>query len=368
LTLALGAAVIVALLLLSRALEERFTRDLGGVDLVVGAKGSPLQLILSALFQLDAPTGNIPLAEAEALAANRMVRVAVPVSLGDTVRGVRIVGTTPDYPALYGAEIAVGRIWRGPMEVVLGAEAARGLGLGVGDRFAGEHGLAGGEAHAGEPYTVVGVLAPTGAVVDRVVVTDLASVWRVHAHEGGATEREVTAVLIRQRSAMGALMLPRLVAERPDLQAAAPALEMARLTRLLGTGTEVLRGLGAGLLALSALGFFVALTGAVNGRRRELGLLRALGARPALLFALVAGEALLLGLLGGVLGVALGWLAAGIAARAAAEAGGPALSLSSPGWVELGVVLGALALSGLAALIPAAMAYRLDPARALKGA
>ena len=367
LTLALGVAVLTAVLALDAGLSNRFQRDLAGVDLVVGAKGSPLQLILSAVFQLDAPTGNIALGAADAIAANRLVRRAVPVSMGDSVQGARIVGTTPGYVSLYGARLAAGRMWARPLEAVLGAEVARRTGLGVGASFAGEHGLApGGEAHAGAPYRVVGVLAPSGAVIDRLVLTDTASVWAVHAHPGEAGPREVTALLITYRSAMGALMLPRFVAAQPNLQAASPAVEVGRLTSLLGAGAEVLRSFGLGLLALSALGFFTALFAAVSQRRRELALLEALGAGPWRLFALVAVEALALGLAGGLGGLVLGRVAAAFAAMQAARGGGPSLALPPVGLTELLILGGALLLSLAAAAAPGLIAARTRAAAVLR--
>ncbi|MDB5429602.1 MAG: ABC-type transport system permease component [Caulobacter sp.] len=381
LTLALGVGVVTSLLLLDRALEDRFTKDLGGVDLVVGAKGSPLQLILSSLFEIDVPTGNIKLSTAQMLAANHMVKASAPVSLGDNVRTVRIVGTTPAYADLYDARLESGRWWDQPMQVVLGAQAARQLGMTVGSTFVGQHGLSpGGEFHSQFPYRVVGVLKPTGAVIDRLALTDTASVWRVHEHEAaeeaqeqgvakpgaGAGDREVTALLIRFRSPMGALMMPRLVRATPDLQAAVPAIEVARLTQLLGAGSQVLRGFGIGLLALSALGFFVALFAAVNQRQRELALLRTLGARPRLLLGLVAGEGLFLGLLGGVLGIALGRAAAVFAAHVTSGSGGPPLTPPPIGALELYALAAALAVALIASLLPGLVAYRLDPAQSLK--
>jgi putative ABC transport system permease protein len=369
LTLALGVAVVVSLALVDRSVQDRFRRDLAGVDLVIGAKGAPTQLILSALFQTDVPTGNIPLAAYESLAADPMVRTAVPVSLGDSVRGARIVGTTLAYAELYGAELGQGRWWGRPMEAVLGAQAAEALGAGLGGRIAGQHGLTGGEAH-GQPYTVVGVLKPTGAVIDRLVLTDTASVWAVHDDHGNseAASREVTAVLVRYRSPMAAVMLPTRIAAQPDLQAASPALEVARLTRLLGAGAEVLRTLGFALLALAALGFFIALFGAVNQRQRELALLRVLGARPSLLFRAIALEALALGLVGGAAGLALGRGAAAAAAQATARGGGPALVSPPLGMVDAAALFGAAALSLAAASIPAYIAGRLRPPEALKAA
>lgn len=371
LTLALGVGVVTSLVLLDRALEDRFSRDLAGVDLVVGAKGSPLQLILSALFEIDVPTGNIKLSQAQMLAANHMVKASAPVSLGDSVGTIRIVGTTPAFGDLYAARLAQGRWWSQPMEVVLGAQAATQLKLGPGSTFVGQHGLSpGGEMHSASPYRVVGVLSPTGAVIDRLALTDTASVWKVHETEtpapAGDQDREVTALLIKYRSPMGALMMPRMVTAMPDVQAAVPAIEVGRLTQLLGAGSTVLRGFGVGLLAISALGFFIALFAAVNQRQRELALLRALGAHPSLLLALVAGEGMLLGLLGGALGVALARIAAGVASCAAAASGGPALNLPPFGPLELAALGVALAIALIASLLPGLVAYRLDPAQALK--
>lgn len=388
LSLALGVAVVVALLAIDHGLDDRFTRDLGGVDLVVSGKGSPLQIILSSVFQIDQPTGNIPISILARLKRNMLVKDAVPISLGDNIAGYRIVGTSPDYAKLYDARLASGRWWTAPLEAVLGSEVADAEHLKVGDTFVGEHGLArGGERHTATPYRVVGILAPTGAVIDRVALTDIASVWKVHEHENAehaaavAAEtsveegpdrypvvgREVTAVLVRYRSVMGALMIPRFLKSEPNAQTAVPALELARLNTLLGTGTDVLRGFGIGLLALSGLGFFVALLSAVQERQRELALLRALGGGPGLLLRLVLVEAVLLGLIGGAVGLVLGRVSAGAAAHIVAGGGGPALALPPLGLADLLIVVGAVILALLAALIPALSAYRLRPAHVLRG-
>ncbi|HVY33484.1 MAG TPA: ABC transporter permease [Caulobacteraceae bacterium] len=379
LTLALGVAVITALLLLSEGLSRRFDRDLAHIDLVVGAKGSPLQLILSTVFALDNATGNIPLQTAEAVEHHPLVKFAVPVSLGDNYQGYRILGTWPSYGELYGAELAQGRWWPAntPMETVIGSEVARKFHMHLGQVFAGWHGLTmGGELHADTPYTVVGILKPTGAIIDRLVLTDISSVWKVHEHEAvkeegltpdeASAHRQVTAVLIKYKSTLGAIILPNMVKAMPDIQAAVPAMETARLVTLLGTGADVLRGFGLGLLGLSALGFFVALFAAVNQRHRELALLRALGARPGRLFALVAGEGLLLGLIGGLAGVALGRGAAMIAAAASSDTGGPALAVPAFGAAELTIVAAAVLLGFLASILPGLMAYRVNPAQTLQ--
>ncbi|HEY3046857.1 MAG TPA: ABC transporter permease, partial [Polaromonas sp.] len=160
LLLSLGLASITFLLLVSHQISRAFERDLAGIDVVVGAKGSPMQLILSGVFHLDVPTGNVPLAAVKALESHPQVARIIPISLGDSFRGFRIVGTTPGYIAHYDAQLAQGALWRQPMQAVIGAQVAKQTGLKLGDSFAGTHGLGGGgDVHAQTPYTVVGVLA-----------------------------------------------------------------------------------------------------------------------------------------------------------------------------------------------------------------
>jgi putative ABC transport system permease protein len=379
--LAVAIAVLGSVLMLQRAADARMARDLAGVDLVVGAKGSPLQLVTSTLFQVDAPTGNIPLTTLDGLVRDPLVAAAVPVSLGDSVGGARIVGTTPAYADLYGVTLAQGRAWRMPMEAVLGAGTARRLSLDIGDTFAGEHGLSGGEAHAGRPYRVVGILKPSGAVIDRLVLTDLASVWELHgehsAEEGAAgdhahehetataaPDRQITAVLVRYRSPLAAVVLPRRIASSPDLQPASPPEEARRLSALVGAGSDAIAGLGLALLALSMIGFLIALAAAVGARRRELALLRALGAPPVRMLTLSLLEGAVLGLAGGLLGA----VAARLIAMTVAQAGpgGFALPLPPVGPVEALMVALALGLGLVGAILPGVLAARTDVVRTLR--
>ena len=181
LLLTLGLASIAVVLLINHQLSRAFERDLSGIDAVVGAKGSPMQLILSGVFHIDAPTGNIPLAAVKELEANPQVGKLIPLSLGDNFRGFRIVGTSLDYVAHYRATLADGALWAMPMQAVIGAQVAKQSGLRVGDSFVGSHGLgAGGESHGNTQYQVVGVLAASGSVLDRLILTAIESVWKVH--------------------------------------------------------------------------------------------------------------------------------------------------------------------------------------------
>ncbi|WIT11027.1 ABC transporter permease [Paucibacter sediminis] len=365
--LSLGLAAMSFVMLCSEQLEAGLRRDLAGIDLVVGAKGSPMQIMLAGVFHLDVPTGNIPLQTLTQLRAQPLVARAIPLALGDSLRGYRIVGTEPDYLAQYQAELAQGALWQQPLQAVLGAEVARRTGLRVGDRFAGSHGLGSeGEAHAQRPYQVVGVLKATGSVLDRLVLTDLASVWALHGHEGDAEEanavdeREITMLLLSYRSPLAAVSLPRWVNAQPGLQAAAPALETARLFRMLGVGAEVLRGFAIVLLLASALSVLVGLLSAVRERQGDLAMLRMLGAPAWRVAALVSLEAVWLALLASGLGLALGHaLAEGLGLLLAEQ---QSLRLGGAWWSawEWAVPGLALLLALASAAWPAWRAFRLD--------
>jgi putative ABC transport system permease protein len=374
LMLALGLAALGLIVWAQQHVSHALTRDSAGIDVVVGAKGSPMQLILSGVYHLDAPTGNIPWVEVQTLAQHPSVAQWVPLSLGDNHAGFRIVGTRPDYLDWYAARMAQGRVWQAPMEAVLGASVAQATGLKVGDRFVGQHGLgAGGHAHDDAPYRVVGVLAAGAGVLDRLVLTDMASVWQVH--EAGialdeddrlalAQDRETTLMLIRYRSPLAALTFPREINSHTALQAAAPALELSRLLRLLGVGVEVLQGLSITLLGVAGLSVFMGLWQAVRERQADLALLRLLGASPWRLGCLLLLESCWLALLALVLGAGLCVaLMQTLAWLLPPDAQGWWLAGAASWPLALGIVpVVALGVAVLAAVLPVWAAYRSDVA------
>lgn len=178
---AFGVAILTSLYITSDSFEKQMDSNSKQVDLVVGAKGSPLQLILSTLYHVDNPTGNIKLSEALSLQQNPFIELAVPISLGDNFKGHRIVGTDTSFMGLYDLEIAAGALWGTGFEVVIGSETARKNGLQLGDHIHGAHGLAeGAHVHEDHPFTIVGILEPSGTVVDNLLLTNLESVWDIH--------------------------------------------------------------------------------------------------------------------------------------------------------------------------------------------
>ena len=370
LLLSLGLASITLVLLVNHQIQQAFARDLAGIDVVVGAKGSPLQLILSGVFQIDTPTGNVPLADVQTLQANPQVAKLIPISMGDSFKGYRIIGTTPDYLSHYAGVMASGALWQAPMQAVLGAKVARDTGLRVGDSFVGSHGLGGGgHAHGQTPYAVTGVLAPSGSVMDRLILTATESVWRVHEKDTALDaadqkileeEREVTLALIQYRSPLAAVTFPRFINTSTNMQAASPALEVSRLLGLIGIGADVLRAFAGVLLLTAGLGVFIALWSAVRERRADLALLRMLGAAPRQLAALLWCEALWLALLATLLGLALGQ---GVAALLAVALDvDKSISLAALNWpvALLSVPALALGVAVASALLPTWEAYRVS--------
>jgi len=372
--LALGIATITLLLLVTHQLEERMQRDARGIDLVAGAKGSPLQVILSAIYHLDVPTGNIPLKQAQEIARHRAVKKTIPLALGDSYKGFRIVGTNHDYIAHYGAQPASGRLWQKPMEAVIGAEVAQRTGLAAGGTFTGAHGIAeAGSGHEEAPYAVVGVLAPSGSVLDRLVLTSVESVWAVHEeHQGadarqhmGEEDREITALLIQYATPLAVAILPRYINNNSAMQAASPAYETARLFNIIGVGVDVLRGFALVLILSAGLSVFIALYNALNERRYDLAVMRTLGASRGKLMRLMLFEGLLLALVGAVVGIVLG--------HGLTEALGGMLKAAQQvavtGWIwvpaELWLIALALGVGVVSALLPAWRAYRTDIARTL---
>lgn len=378
LLLALGVAIIAVLLLIGSQLEERLMRDAQRINLVVGAKGSPLQLVLAAVFHVDVPPGNIKLSETVAVSANKLVKRTIPLALGDGLRGFRIVGTSAEFPSLYDARIETGRAWNAHLEAVIGAEVARTLQMSVGSRFVGTHGLGKeGDAHDSSPFTVVGVLGPTGSVADRLILTSVESVWLVHMQLNEdekpdqalaaltEDEKEITALLVEYASPLAAMSLPRSINSATSMQAASPASEAARLFSMLGVGLDVVRAFALVLLVAAGLSTFIALYNALEERKYDLAVMRTLGATPGRLMRLVLFEGLMLGVIGTALGLLLGHLATELIGTWLAANRQPSVTgwrvIADEAWVAGLALLVAL----VAAIVPAWRAYRADVAATL---
>lgn len=395
--LTLGVGIISLLLQVSHHIQQQMENNVRGIDMVVGAKGSPLQLILSAVYHIDAPTGNIPLHEAEELLHNRLVADGIPLSYGDSYKGYRIVGTNYKYPELYEAKVSEGQLWQKPFEVTVGAAVAHTLNLKIGDTFVGSHGLTeGGEAHAEHTYQVVGVFNLTNSVLDQLIITATESVWEIHhhheegkeQHEGladndhhhheheGANhteeehedEKEITAMLIQFRNPMALVQLPRTINKDTNMQAAVPSYEINRLFSLMGIGIDTLSTIALVIMAVSGLSVFISLYNALKDRQYEMALMRSYGATRWQLVWLVLQEGLMLTLTGYLLGMFFSriglWLVSNLMAA------DYHYSFSGQVWLmeEWWLLVVAFAIGLLASILPAIHVFHINISKTLANA
>lgn len=418
----LGVGIIVLLMLLNTQLKEQFDRNLAGVDMVVGAKGSPLQLILSSIYHIDNPTGNITLRDVRILEKHPsiapLIKRTIPLALGDSYKGFRIVGTEASYVELYDSvAFAESPLWDKLNEVTIGHKVAQDLGLRVGDTFQSTHGLMEeGEAHEGHDLRVVSILPRSRTVLDKLILTSIETVRAAHSHEEEAPDFEldeadqaaladahddhdhdedadhdhdhagdhdhhdhaaepdlddpqqgITAMLVFFRSPMGHIRVPNFINQNTNMQTAVPAYEANKLYELLGVGTDALRVLAMVIVLVSGLSIFISLFNSLKERRYELALLRVMGASRTQLFLLIILEGLLIALLGYVLGTVLGHGGMALLGQLAEDS----YQYNFDGWrflaAEAWIALSALGLGFLAALIPALGVYRVDIAETLAG-
>ena len=399
LSIALATALLLGLDRLRSDIRSSFTQSVSGTDLIVGARTGPVQLMLYAVFRIGSATNNITMDSVRAVAAHRAVAWTVPIALGDSHRGHPVLGTTAEYFThfAYGdrqpLELVQGRAFAGTLdglyEAVLGAEVADKLGYRLGQHIALSHGMVAGAGehadHADKPFTVVGVLARTGTPVDRTVHVSLQAIEAIHLDWAGGAPlpgltiapeharkfdlepSHVTAVLVGLKNRVAVFNVQRFVAdhEAEPLLAVLPGVALDELWAVVGLGERALLAM-SGLVALVSLASLVAVVLAgLNERRRELAVLRAVGAGPRHLLALLAAEGAMVTLAGALLGAAA---AAGVVLAAGPwvqQRFGITLQAAAPTtgqWALFGAVL----LAGmLASLVPGWRAYRLSLADGL---
>jgi len=430
---AFGISILAVLSITGETFEKQLDNNSKNIDLVIGAKGSPLQLILSSVYHIDNPTGNIPLDELEPLRQNPLVQLAVPLSLGDNFKGHRIVGTDSSFLAIYDTKINEGRIWQKNFEVVIGEQVAKKHHFKLGDQINSSHGLSkDGHSHDEHPFTIVGILKQNNNVTDNLILTNLESVWDVHGiahahadnetaaqkeqrereedrqetvkahqhHHGEdlaerstaqtATEEkehhdhadhdhdreeegvfvksigadmvkqnglEITAILVRYQSSAAIGILPKMIDQQTDMQAASPAMESTRLFSLLGVGIDSLAILAYVIMLIAGLSVFINLYNALKQRKYDLAIMRTLGASKGKLFNIVLLEGLTITIVGGLIGLLLAHLALYYISNQTSQSADfiEAFKLHPK---ELVFLFVACLIGVLAALIPAIKAYK----------
>jgi len=371
LSIALAGGLLLSVWVVKNQSQAAFTQVNTGFDAVLGARGSKLQLVLNAIFHLEASPGNLEQADYDFIRQHPLVKRAVPLAVGDNLRGFRIVGTTPefftggDYAPGKHFELAAGRWWRGEEnEAVVGSFVAQELGLKVGDTFHPFHGLSYNpqEQHA-EIYVVAGLLAPSNTPADKVVWIPLRGVQSMSGHDPKA-EDEISAVLVQLRAPTAGFMLDVLYNKQGSrLTFAYPVgAIMTEFFGKIGWFDRVL-ALIAYLVALVATaGVLVAIYNSMSARQRDIAILRALGARRRAIFGVIVLEAAVIGALGMIVAFgAYAVIVAGVAAVIRAQTG-VVLTPFAYDPVMVWAPAGMIVLCALGGLLPAWKAYRTDVA------
>lgn len=388
--LILGIGIISLLLQLNTLIKDQMDNNLKGIDMVVGAKGSPLQLILSSVYHIDSPTGNISLEEAEKISKNRMVGSSIKLLYGDNFKGYRIVGAEKKFIELYNGKIKKGKNLSKPFEVLVGSKVYSKLKIDIGDDLISSHGLREtGESHDDQSFKVVGLLEPSNSVIDQLIITLPQSVWDVHGnhdheeehehdheeeHEHDHNEehqhddREITAMLIKFKSPMNIIQFPRQINETTNLQAAVPSYEISRLFKLFGFGIETLSYLAYLIIIVSGFSLFINLFNSMRERKYEMALIRTLGASRLQLSTMIIFESIILTISGFILGLLFSRFGVMFVSSLMEESINYNLSsfkiLNEEYWLLLlSVIIGLMA-----SLIPAVQVYKMNISKILADA
>ena len=392
-SIALSVTLLVGVERLRTEARESFANTLSGTDLIVGARSGPVQLLLYAVFRIGDATNNISWKSYKEIATHPKVSWTVPIALGDSHRGFRVLGTTPAYFDHYryarnrSLEIAEGQPFSDLFDAVLGAEVAQKLGYEIDDSIIVAHGASDVSfaSHDDKPFRVVGILARTGTPVDRTVHVSLEAIEAIHVDwQSGApmpgvsisaeqaramdlTPKAITAALVGLKSKIATFQVQRFVNDYPEepLSAILPGVALSQLWNLIGMAENALLIVSVFVVVVGLFGMLTALLTSLNERRREMAILRSVGARPGHVFALIMGEALVLTLLGVLFGLSLLYLLL--------FAGQPIIEnrfglfiaiggLSAYEWILLAAVVAAGFLVGS---IPSYRAYRLSLADGL---
>ena len=392
---ALGVMLVSAILQLKAEMHDSYMRPGKGYSMVVGGPGSPLQLVMGAVYHVDKPAGLMPLSAYDDLRQSRSVAGVVPYALGDSFRRFRVVGTTDEFfgPAMphpAGTKLAQGRAFAydravldqvlagtaptgGVFEAVIGAEVASELGIGVGDVIEPAHGIGDGASEHSDEQTwnVVGVLRRDDTPVDDLVLINLDSFYRIRDHQGGfiagTGEAALSVVLVFPKAGMHKGLLMGSLRKRTDVQVADVQAEIQRLFRLVGGIDKLLLLISWLVVVIGIMSITVAIYNSMAERKVEIATLRAIGAGRRFVFAMVLGEATMLAATGGLVGILLGH---GLVAVIGPYLDGVA-GLSLQPWrlvpSEALVLLAVLFVGAMAGTLPAWKAYRTDVASSLSG-
>ena len=396
LLLASSIMIIILAFLTMQQLESKFNENANKIDLVVGAKGSRLQLVLCNVFHVDNPTGNIRMKDVTFLTKHPFVKNAIPISLGDNFKSYRIVGTNQNFlQKLYEAPLKKGKLFEKPYEVVLGFNAANKMDLKLGDSFYGSHGIdASIHEHQDAKYLVVGLLDYSGEVIDNLILTPLESVWQVHSedHQKGSfdlsyekkhdhdhdhhhdhhkttvheEDKEITAFLVNYNSPRAKFSIPGIVNNKEQLMAAEPPIEIQRLLDLVQPAVKVVTVLAWFIFGLAFFSMLITMINSMKNRKYEIAMMRASGATSKLVLISILAEGFLIAFIGGLLGVFMGHILLEIMGQYLTNHYHYQFSGLIFNYFELWLLIGTIATGIISAFIPAIAAYNMDISSTLK--
>lgn len=385
-SIAMSVSLLMGVQRVREGARESFQNTISGTDLIVGARTGPVQLLLYSVFHIGNPSNNMSWKSYRELAEHPEVKWAVPVSLGDSHRGYRVVGTQPDFFSHFKhgkskfLEFQAGGVFEGTFDVVIGSELAKKFSYQKGQKIVLSHGMSevSFQDHEDSPFSISGILKKTGTPLDRSLFVSLNGLEAIHvgwedgappldsvANNESASEhlpepKSVTAVLIGLNSKMGIFHFQRAVNDydQEALTALLPGVTLRDLWETVNIAETALLVVALFVVLSGILGMLSSMLTTLNERRRELAIIRSLGGKPSDIFLLLLSEALFLGLGGCVLGCILVYSGLLVFQPLMESVWGLSVPVNPPGLVDAGILGGVVLLSILAGCIPAVKAYR----------
>ncbi|MBK6536676.1 MAG: ABC transporter permease [Ignavibacteria bacterium] len=389
LSVLLGVGLVTAILILKNESEEAFNHAATGYEIIVGPKGSSLQLTLSTVYQIGLPIQNMPIKVYDLLKNDKRVRLAIPYVFGDNYKNFRITGTVSElfsefeYKKGIRYKIDEGSFFSNDFEAVIGKEVADKTGLKTGDTFSGSHGIEsyeGASEHSEKKFKVTGILSRTFTPSDRMIFVSMNSVWELHNHENEITGNEdhqiipdsmktISAVLLKLKSPVFFDLLRRQINENKyegiNAQAVLPLFEIKQLFDIIGNINSVILVIAYLVIFTAAVSILVSIYNSMNERMREIAIMRSLGARRFLIMKIIIFEGMFLSAAGAILGSISGHIAVFLLEEKISGLSGIKISGFVFSMFEVYLITGTIILGIIVSIIPAVKAYRTDVSKNL---
>lgn len=383
----LGVALVIAIMILRRESEEAFNQTAAGYELIVGPKGSSLQLTLNTVYQLGLPIQNMPLKTYELLKNDKRVKTAIPYVLGDNFKNARLVGTVQEiftefeYKKGLKYKLRDGHFFTKDFEAVIGHDASQRTGLKTGDTFTGSHGIEsyeGADTHDEFQFKITGILEKTFTPVDRVIFVSMNSIWKIHnlsEDETGSNadtaahkhyENTITSILLKLKNPVYFDLVRRQINDNKyegiNAQAVLPVFEIKQLFDIIGNINSILLVIAYLVIFVAAVSILVSLYNSMNERKRDIAIMRSLGAGKFIILKIIIFEGAAISLAGASAGIILGHFVIIILKNKISDIAGIQISGTAFSIYEIYILLGTFVLGVIVSIVPALKAYKTDVA------